>query len=86
MRIVLTAHARERCLKRGVEPKWIERTLAEPDWVEPDPRDPEAKRWFKAGVAGDGRVLRVAGRLETNAVVVITAFFYRGARRTRSET
>ncbi|XBQ15594.1 MAG: DUF4258 domain-containing protein [Oceanicaulis sp.] len=86
MRIVLTAHARERCEERGVKPEWIDRTLAEPDWVEPDPSDPDAKRWFKAGVAGDGRVLRVAARVEKDAAVVITAFFDRGARRTRSET
>ena len=85
MRIVLTAHARERCEERGVKPEWIELTLAEPDWVEPDPSDPDAKRWFKAGVAGDARVLRVAGKFDTDAVVVITAFFDRGARRSRSE-
>lgn len=85
MRIVFTAHARARCEERGVKPEWVERALAEPDRVEPDPSDPEAKRWFKAGVANDGRVLRVAAKLDMDAIVVITAFFDRGARRSRSE-
>jgi hypothetical protein len=84
--IVLTGHARARCEERGIRPEWIERTLAEPDRVEPDPADPNAKRWFKADVAGDGRVLRVAARVENETAVVITAFFDRGARRARSET
>ena len=85
MRVVFTAHARERCEERGIKPEWVERTLAEPDTVEPDPSDPDAKRWFKAGVAGDGRVLRVAAKFDKDAIVVITAFFDRGARRSRSE-
>jgi hypothetical protein len=84
MEVRFTAHALKRLEDRAIEPDWAEAAIREPDWTESDPSDPEITRFFRVGLAGDNRILRVAGRLEEKVVVVVTAFFDRGARR-RSE-
>jgi len=79
--VVLTAHARRRFDERGVTEAQVRAALARPDWIEADPSDETVTRSFKAGLAGDSRVLRVVWRAENDRMVVITAFFDRGARR-----
>ncbi len=79
--IVLTAHARLRLQSRGIDPRWIEMTVREPEWVERDPVDPAVERRFRTIPEFGNRVLRVAS-VETNSNVrVISAMFDRNARR-----
>lgn len=84
MIIRYTAHAMERMQGRDIEADWIEATIRSPEWVETDPSATDTKRFFSSGMAGDDRILRVVARVENEEMVVITAFFDRGARR-RSE-
>jgi hypothetical protein len=66
--------------ERGIALSWIEATVTSPDKVEPDP-DPALTRSFKAIVDFGGRILRVVHRQDGADILVLTAFFDRGARR-----
>lgn len=79
--IVLTAHARLRLQGRGIELKWMEATVREPEWVTRDPTDPAVERRFRGIPEFGGRVLRTAC-VETNSSIrVISVMFDRNARR-----
>jgi uncharacterized DUF497 family protein len=79
--VTLTEHARVRLQDRGIDPKWIEETVLNPDWTEVDPGDPTVERRFRAIPQFGRRVLRVAC-VETNSNIrVISAMFDRNARR-----
>jgi hypothetical protein len=78
---VYTSHVLYKIEERRVLTGWIERTLTQPDWTEPDVNDPAALRAFKAIPERDMRVLRVVYVDEGPVRRVITAFFDRGARR-----
>jgi hypothetical protein len=76
----LTAHAETRLERRGLERSWVEATVQEPDWREPDPGDDTVERRFRVIEEAGGRILRVAC-VETQAEIrVITALFDRNAR------
>lgn len=79
--IAYTLHARHVMAERGVEPEWVERTLAAPEADEPDPADPDLRRAFRSIPERDHRVLRVVYSREAEDFRVITAFFDRGRRR-----
>jgi uncharacterized DUF497 family protein len=80
-KLVLTAHARIRLHGRQIDPKWIEETIFDSDWAEPDPRDPAVERRFRAIPQFGSRILRVAC-VETNSNIrVISVMFDRNARR-----
>ncbi len=75
----LTRHARERVEAGEVQEAWIAETLAEPDRQGPDPRRPGITlSWRRIAAFGD-RHLRVAHRDDNGHIIVITAFFDRGA-------
>jgi hypothetical protein len=75
-----TDHAEVRLLRRGLAREWIERTVREPEWREPEPDDPAVERRFRRIVEAGGRVLRVACA-ETDAEIrVITAMLDRNAK------
>jgi uncharacterized DUF497 family protein len=79
--VALTAHARIRLRDRGIDPKWVDETVLDPDWTEVEPRDPAVERRFRAIPQFGGRVLRVAC-IETNSNIrVISVMFDRNARR-----
>ena len=78
--IKLTLHAAERIQKFRLDAAWIEATITAPDWTRPDPDQPGVTRSFKAIAARGGRVLRVAHRPDGGDVLVLSAFFDRGAR------
>jgi hypothetical protein len=80
LKIILSVHAAEAIELRGIDPAWIEATISSPDRSEPDAR-PGRTRSFKAIVAFGGRTLRVVHRPADDGVMVITAYFDRGARR-----
>jgi len=67
--------------ERSLERSWIERTVWEPDSVEPDPTRSGVMRAFRAIPERDGRILRVAYVSSHDAVRVLTVFFDRNRRR-----
>lgn len=78
--IKLTVHAKERQAKYGLAQAWIETAVLQPDWTAPDPGHPDVTRSFKAIAARGGKVLRVAHRADGADVLVLSAFFDRGAK------
>ena len=82
-RLVLTAHARTRMHSRRVKQEWIERTVQEPDWTEPDPTDPAVERRFRAIAEAGGRILRVPCVETESTIRVKTVLFDKSARRMR---
>ena len=76
----LTAHAEARLARRALEPAWIERTVHEPQWREPDPSDPAVERRFRRIDEAGGRILRVACVETVADIRVITAMFDRNAK------
>jgi len=77
----LTGHARERVDAGEVRVEWIEATIHGADWTTPDPKRPGITRSFKSIAAFGGRILRVAHRPDDGHILVVTAFFDRGAKR-----
>jgi hypothetical protein len=78
--IKLTVHAQLRVQSGEVRLAWIEAALDRPGWTRPDPRRPGVTLSFRAIPEFAGRVLRVAHRPDGADVLVITAFFDRGAK------
>lgn len=73
-------HALIRIAERQLRREWVEATVIAPDWTAPDPDDPTVTRAFRAISQAQGRVLRVAHRPDGTDILVLTAFFDRGAR------
>jgi hypothetical protein len=74
----MSPHAVERMAQQGIPQSWIDATLAQSNWTEPDPR-PGRTRYFRAIPERGNRVLRVV--LEGH--IVVTAHFDRDAPRRR---
>jgi hypothetical protein len=81
MAIKLHDHAVRRLLERNIRRAWVEATITAPDWTAPDPDDPLVTRAFRAISAAQGRILRVVHRPDGADILVLTAFFDRGAQR-----
>jgi uncharacterized DUF497 family protein len=79
-KLVLTRHAEAKMYERGIRLEWIERTIRNAHWIEPEPRDPSAERRFGAVPEFGGRMLRVVCVETESAIRVIAATFDRGAR------
>jgi hypothetical protein len=69
-------HAERALEERGIPKSWVERTLAAPQAVEPDPRKPGRLRAFRAIEERDGRVLRVV-YVPGETPHIVTVFFDR---------
>lgn len=82
MAIIWSDHARERAIRRGIDPAWAERAITAPGILEPDPDHPGRWRAYAAIVEAGGRVLRVVYEPMGDDVLVVTVFLDRG--RTRS--
>ena len=80
-RINYPAHALTAMRERELEAIWIERTVYDPDWVEPDPAHPEVERRFRTVPERNGRVLRVAVVETPKEIRIVTAFLDRRARK-----
>jgi hypothetical protein len=78
----LTEHARRSLARRtDIRIEWLERALRQPDRVTMDEVDPELEhRLLKIEEYG-GRVLRVIVKPGGSALLVVTAFFDRRARK-----
>ena len=82
--LIFTFHAPARMAQREIAAEWIERTVRDPAWTEPDPNDPQAERRYRHIPERGDRVLRVVVVETANAVRVITVTFDRGALRRRA--
>ena len=65
-----TRHAADMLVERKIEAAWVERTVTQPDSLEPDPKRPGVMRAFCATPERDGRILRVAYVLSDDTVRV----------------
>jgi uncharacterized protein DUF4258 len=80
-RINLTRHAAAMLAERGIGRKWVDRTINEPDSVEPDSERANVYHAFRAIPEREGRVPRVVYSLSENEIRIFTAFFDRARRR-----
>ena len=76
MALTFGPHATEVLEERRIPRSWVERTVAAPDVVEPDPRKPDRLRAFRAIEERDGRVLRVV-YVPGETPHIVTVFFDR---------
>jgi hypothetical protein len=76
-----TIHAQDAIEERALDIGWVERTVYEPEWSQPDPRRPEVERRFRAIPGFGGRILRVACIETAEEILILTAFFDRDARK-----
>ena len=75
-----TLHAETVISERQLDRTWIEKTVHEPDWREPDPSGPPTERRYRRIPECSDRILR-AICLETETEIrIITAFLDRKAR------
>jgi hypothetical protein len=79
-RITFTRHAAEMLTERNIKRDWVERTLTDPQSVEPDPSRDNVFRAYRPIAERDNRVLRVVYTQDKNEVRVLTSFFDRARR------
>lgn len=80
MIVTYTQHAIDMLAERGIERAWVERTILQPDAIEPDPRHGDRQRAFRIVPERDGRVLPVVYAQSGQECRVITLFLDRGRR------
>ena len=79
--LILTKHAQQNVARDGLDLAWIEATITTPQHADRDPKDATIRRAWRSIPQRGGRVLRVVFRPAGADIVVVTAFFDRGARR-----
>nr|WP_280137107.1 DUF4258 domain-containing protein [Methylobacterium sp. ARG-1] len=73
-------HALARMRMRAIEAAWVERTIRNPEVIEPDPVQRGRVRVFAAVPERDGRILSVIDEpLEGDEIAVVTALLDRDA-------
>ena len=77
MKFELTRHAKKVLAEREIPIDWLERTLAVPELVLPDPDDATAERRYRKIPEFGGRVLRVAVNTAVEPNRVVSVFFDR---------
>ena len=80
-RIAYTKHAETVMAERRIDPIWVERIIRSPERSGSDPMSPERTRVFGRVAEFGGRWLRVVYEVETEAILIVTAFFDRNAGR-----
>jgi len=80
MNYQLARHAEKVLAERGIAVEWLQRTLDDPEWTEPDPNDRQVVRHFRVIPEFGGRVLRVAVNTTAQPVQVVSVFFDRSAK------
>lgn len=81
MKIMFGEHAESMLVERNLERTWVELTLREPDWTEPDPKHPERLRAFRVIPERGERVLRVVYVPGEKSCRIVTLFLDRGRKR-----
>jgi hypothetical protein len=77
MKFELTKHAKKVLTEREIPIEWLERTLAAPELVLPDPDDAAVERRYRKIPEFGGRVLRVAVNTAIEPCRVVSVFFDR---------
>ena len=77
MKFELSKHAQRALDERQIPVEWMERTLAAPELVLPDPEDATVERRFRRIPEFGGRVLRVAVATGVDPNRVVSVFFDR---------
>lgn len=81
MEYELTDHARVSLMHRAnIRLVWLERVLLQPQYVEPDPLDPELEHRLGRIDEYGGRVLRAIVKTTVTPLRVITVYFDRNMR------
>ncbi len=73
----LTEHARDALERRRIQVAWLERTVSEPEWTEPDKIDTNLEHRLARIQEFGGRVLRVIVNTHAEPPRVVTAYFDR---------
>jgi hypothetical protein len=76
-----TRHAEDAIVERDLDRTWIDRTVRQPEWSQPDPRRAGVERRFRSIPEFGGRVLRVACFESEAEIRILTVFFDRDARK-----
>ncbi|MGH7048821.1 MAG: DUF4258 domain-containing protein [Stellaceae bacterium] len=79
--LILTTHVRQNIARDHLDLAWIEATIDRPQHTDRDPKDAILTRAWRRIPERGGRALRVVFRPAGADIVVVTAFFDRGARR-----
>ena len=77
MKFELTKHAQKALDEREIPVEWLERTIAAPELVQPDPDDATVERRFRRIPEFGGRVLRAAVNTTVEPNRVVSVFFDR---------
>ena len=80
IRYTLTTHAATTIAEREIDPAWIERTLAQPERIEPDRFDASLTHALARIGERDQRVLRGVYNASMDPLRVVTAYFDRRQR------
>jgi hypothetical protein len=75
-----TRHALTVMQERGIDQSEVEQCVSGPDWIEPDPRSEDTKRYFRSMAARDGRCLRVVLVEMPAEIRIVSAFLDRRAK------
>jgi hypothetical protein len=76
----LSVHASEALKEREISVEWVERTIRDPQVVEPDIWDPDLERRYRVIPENANRVLRVVVKATVEPLVIISVFFDRRMR------
>jgi hypothetical protein len=76
----MTVHGNTALRERGIELRWVETAISQPDWTALDPH-PDRTRAFKIIPERDRRILRVVYAETLSEIRLITAFFDRDAKK-----
>ena len=76
-----TQHAETVLRERGLDRRWIEAVVNQPEWCAPDPSGLGAERRYGPISERGGRYLRVVCVENADNIRIISAFLDRGARR-----
>jgi uncharacterized DUF497 family protein len=80
VKYTLTEHAKEALTKRRVASEWLERTLANPQFVQPDPTDSSLEHRLAVIPEHGDRVLRVIVNTSVTPLRVVTLYFDRNMK------
>jgi hypothetical protein len=78
-----TIHVAGAIAERKLKPEWIERVARQPEWMVPDPNDPEIELRYGTVAELSGRTIRVPVVETSTEIRIITAFLDRRPKRPR---
>lgn len=73
----LSEHANKVITERKIDIKWIDQACKNPDNIENDKKSINLEHRLKIITDSDNRVLRVICNVESNPIIIVTAFFDR---------